>query len=130
LLVDAQGIPVNVLLTKANRHDVTQLMPLIDGVTPIAGKRGRPLRKPACVQADRAYDSHAHRQALVERGIGTRLPSVARRMAAIWARPGGLWSARLHGCISSADCEPGMNGCLPFMRRFSDLDALSSAGEY
>jgi transposase len=35
LLVDAQGIPVNVLLTKANQHDVTQLLPLVDGVHPI-----------------------------------------------------------------------------------------------
>jgi transposase len=69
LLVDAQGLPVNIILTKANRRDVTQLMPLIEGVAPIAGKRGRPLHKPTCVQADRAYDSGAHRQALKDRGI-------------------------------------------------------------
>jgi transposase len=35
LLVDAQGIPANVILTKANRHDVTQLLPSVDGVYPI-----------------------------------------------------------------------------------------------
>jgi transposase len=62
-------LPVNVILTKANRHDVTQLMPLVAGVAPIAGKRGRPLRLPKCVQADRAYDSCAHRRALENRGI-------------------------------------------------------------
>ncbi len=76
LLVDAQGIPVNVILTKANRHDVTQLVPLIDGVPPMRGKRGRPLKKPKCVQADRAYDSCAHRLALEQRGI---LHQIARR---------------------------------------------------
>ena len=32
LLVDAQSLPVNIILTKANRHDVTQLLPLVDGV--------------------------------------------------------------------------------------------------
>ena len=69
LLVDAQGIPVNVILTKANRHDVTQLLPLVDGVHSIRGKRGRPLKKPKSVQADRAYDSRAHRLALEQRGI-------------------------------------------------------------
>jgi transposase len=40
------------------------------------GKRGRPLKKPKCVQADRAYDSGAHRLALEQRGI---LHQIARR---------------------------------------------------
>src|SRR6476661_5363995 len=31
LLVDAAGTPLNVILTGANRHDSTQLMPLLDG---------------------------------------------------------------------------------------------------
>ena len=46
LLVDAKGILVNVILTKSNRHDVTQLLPLVDGVHLIRGKRGRPLKSP------------------------------------------------------------------------------------
>ncbi|SMP54433.1 transposase, IS4 family [Noviherbaspirillum suwonense] len=79
LLVDAQGIPVNVILTKANRPDVTQLLPLVDGVYPIRGKRGWPLKKPKSVQADRAYDSRAHRLALEQRGIGHQ---IAKRRAA------------------------------------------------
>jgi transposase len=69
LLVDAQGIPLNVMLTQANRLDVTQLMPLLEGVVSITGKRGRPLHKPKCVQADRGYDSHKHRQTLQSQGI-------------------------------------------------------------
>jgi hypothetical protein len=40
LLVDAQAIPVNVILTKANRHDVSQLLPLADGVHPIEESAG------------------------------------------------------------------------------------------
>lgn len=64
------------MLTEANRHDVTQLLPLIDAIPPIAGKRGRPRRKPDLVQADRGYDSQPHRDALAERGIDTQ---IARR---------------------------------------------------
>jgi transposase len=60
-------------VTGANRHDVTQLLPLVDGIPPIRGKRGQPRRRPACVQGDRAYDSQAHRQALAARGICTLL---------------------------------------------------------
>jgi hypothetical protein len=59
-LIHAQGIPVNVILTEANRHDATQLLALVEGVQPIRDKRGRPLKKPRFVQADRAYDSRTH----------------------------------------------------------------------
>ena len=51
-IVDAQGILVNVIPAKANRHDVTQMLPLVDGVRPIRGKRGLPLKKPKSVQAN------------------------------------------------------------------------------
>jgi len=76
VITDAQGIPLNVILTGANDHDVTQLLPLVDGIPPIAGKVGRPQRKPKTLQGDRAYDSNAHRAALRERGI---TPVIARR---------------------------------------------------
>lgn len=56
LLSEAHGIPLAVILTKANRHDVTQLLPLIDKVPRIKGKRGAPRRRPKQVQGDRAYD--------------------------------------------------------------------------
>lgn len=53
-------------------------MPLIEAIPPVAGKIGRPKRKPAVVQADRAYDSNPHRQALADHGIRTE---IARRRA-------------------------------------------------
>jgi transposase len=73
ILTDAQGIPLNVILTGANAHDVTQLLPLVDGIAPVAGKPGRPKRKPDLVQADRGYDSAAHRRALAQRGIESQI---------------------------------------------------------
>jgi transposase len=63
-------------LTAANRHDVTQLIPLIDAIPPVAGKSGPRLRKPKQVMADRGYDSNPHRMKLSCRGIFT---SIARR---------------------------------------------------
>jgi len=63
-------------LTKANRHDVTQLLPLVQAIPPIGGKRGAPRRKPKLVQADRAYDSDPHRAALLALGIQSQ---IARR---------------------------------------------------
>lgn len=61
------------ILTQANRNDITQLLPLVDAIPPIAGKAGHPRRKPGCVQGDRGYDSQAHRDALKARGIDSEL---------------------------------------------------------
>ena len=63
-------------VTGANAHDVTELLPLVDAVPAVAGKRGRPRRRPLRVQGDRAYDSGPHRQALRRRGIA---PVLAKR---------------------------------------------------
>ncbi|KGC20280.1 IS5 family transposase, partial [Burkholderia gladioli] len=76
VLVDANGVPVSAILTGANRNDVTQLLPLVDAIPPIRGTRGRPLRKPKVIYADRGYDSDSHRRRLRERGIR---PVIARR---------------------------------------------------
>jgi len=62
-------VPLAARLTGANRHDVTQLLPLVDAIPSVRGKRGRPRRRPDRVQGDRAYDSEPHRQQLRERRI-------------------------------------------------------------
>jgi transposase len=63
-------------LTGANRHDITQLLPLVDGIPPLRGRPGRPRRKPDLVQGDRGYDSQPHRDELRRRGI---TPQLAKR---------------------------------------------------
>ena len=79
VLSEGQGIPLVTRLTGANVHDVTQLIPLIDSIPPVAGKRGRPRRRPDSAYADRAYDSKAHRQELRRRRI---VPKIPRRRTA------------------------------------------------
>lgn len=76
LLTDAQGVPLSLILTEANRHDVTQLLPLVRAIPPVAGLRGAPKRKPELIQADRAYQSEPLRRELAEQGIDTQ---IARR---------------------------------------------------
>ena len=76
VLTDGRGIPVAALVTGAHRHDVTQLLPLLQAIPPVRGKRGRPRRRPRRVQGDRGYDSEPHRQALRARGI---IPVLAQR---------------------------------------------------
>jgi transposase len=70
VVVDAHGIPLHFLLTSANTHDVTQLMPLVNGIPHISiGRQGHPRYRPRQVQGDRAYDSRPHRKQLWALGI-------------------------------------------------------------
>lgn len=76
MITDAGGVPLAAILTGANRHDVTQLMPLVKAIPPVRGKPGRPRRKPDAVQGDRGYDSEPHRKRLRARRIR---PILAKR---------------------------------------------------
>lgn len=74
VLTDGRGTPLAATVTAANRHDVTQLLPLVDAVPAVRGKRGRPRRRPEALYGDRAYDSDPHRIELRRRGIRPQLP--------------------------------------------------------
>lgn len=76
VITDAQGIPLAATLTGANQPDVTQLLPLVEGIPPVRGQQGHPRRRPDQAQGDRAYDSDLHRSALGSLGVR---PILARR---------------------------------------------------
>jgi transposase len=76
LLTDAGGLPLAITLTGGHRNDVTQLLPLLDGIVPVAGKVGRPRHRPDRLLADRGYDHDKYRRELWARGIK---PLIARR---------------------------------------------------
>jgi len=76
LLVDATGIPLAFSVTGGNRNDVTQLIPLLEAVPAVAGRPGRPRRRPDSVIADRGYDHDKYRRLVRERGVE---PLIARR---------------------------------------------------
>jgi transposase len=76
LIVDGGGVPLLATLTGGNRNDATQLLPLVDGIGPVAGKHGRPRQRPDQVVADRGYDHDSYRRALWRRGVK---PIIARR---------------------------------------------------
>ena len=65
-------------MTAANRHDITQLLPLVDAMPTLRGCPGRPVRKPRLVQGDRGYDSQPHRDQLWSRGIASQLAKRGR----------------------------------------------------
>jgi transposase len=75
-LVDANGVPLALLLSPANVHDSRLLEPLLDAVPAIRQCAGRPRKRPGKLHADKGYDHDRCRRACRERGI---VPRVARR---------------------------------------------------
>jgi len=56
-----------------NRNDITQMVPLVDAVPPVRGRRGRPRRRPKRLYGDRAYHSRERRAELRRRHIQARI---------------------------------------------------------
>jgi len=69
VITEAQGIPLAVHVTEANRHDVTELLPLVDAIPAISGKRGRPQKRPDSLLGDAGYHSQRNRKELKARHI-------------------------------------------------------------
>ena len=69
LITEGHGIPLAVSLTGGQRNDVTQLMPLIQAIPPVRGRRGRPRKRPDAVYADRGYDHDKYRRQVRAKGI-------------------------------------------------------------
>jgi transposase len=65
-----------VSLTGGNCNDITQLLPLVDAIPPVRGRRGRPRHRPIRLLGDRAYHSRAAGRELRKRGIAVK---IARR---------------------------------------------------
>ncbi|MFF1570601.1 IS5 family transposase [Streptomyces sp. NPDC058293] len=78
LICDGRGTPLRVMTTAANVNGITQTRNLGDGIPPVAGRPGRPRRRPESVLGDKAYDSKAVRRELRRRRM---VPVVWRKGA-------------------------------------------------
>jgi transposase len=74
VITDASGIPLASSATASNVNDITEMAPLFSALPAVAGKVGRPRRKPDALQGDLAYDSEPHRQGLRDMGVEPVLP--------------------------------------------------------
>jgi transposase len=128
LLTEATGLPLAITLTGGNRNDITQLLPLLDGVKPIRGRRGRPRKRPSQVIADRGYDHDKYRREVWRVGIK---PVIARRETEHGSGLGVYrWVVeRTFGWLhQSVDCAPATSATPPCTRPSCTSVARSSAG--
>jgi transposase len=75
IVVDRNGVPLAVTISRSNAHDSKRLDVMMDAIPSLrlAGKRrGRPRHRPVKLHADKGYDYLRCRQALGGRGIESR----------------------------------------------------------
>src|SRR6266568_1212504 len=73
LLVDAQGVPLAVRITGAQRHDSLEALPLLDDIPLIRQPRGGRRRRPKSLYGDRAYGTPRNHKGLKQRRIEDHL---------------------------------------------------------
>ncbi len=75
LSVDGRGLPLSIVVTAGQRHDSTQLEPVLDGIrVPRATGVGRLRKRPDRVIADKGYSYTGCRTWLRKRGIPHTIP--------------------------------------------------------
>jgi transposase len=73
LIACGRDTPLAVSLTGGNRADITQMLPLVDTIPPVPGRRGRPRRRPAKLYGDRATARAEGGRELRRRGIQAKI---------------------------------------------------------
>ncbi|WP_425315917.1 transposase [Streptomyces olivoreticuli] len=115
LICDGKGAPLKVITTAANVNDVTRTLALVDGIPAVAGRPGRPCRRPAALLGDKGYDSNPNRWELCKRRI---LPVISRkgpRTSGAWESSGSM-SSRPSRCCTSSSAWPSAGKGAPTLR--------------
>jgi transposase len=80
---------LSVVLTPGQRHDSTQLEPVLDAISvPRPGGRGRPRKRPEHLVGDKGYSYPRCRRLLRRRGITHTIPERSDQRARRARRPG------------------------------------------
>ena len=89
LACDGKGRPLSIVITPGQRHDSTQLDPVLAGIrVPRLGGRGRPRIRPDRLIADKGYSYPRCRRLLRARQIPHTIPERRDQRAHRAARPG------------------------------------------
>ena len=101
LLTDAGGVPLGISLTGGHRNDVTQLLPLVDGVEPVRGRVGRPRKRAERLQTAATTTTSTVARCARE-ASNPRSPAAAASTAPVSGASAGWWSALSPGCTTCA----------------------------
>ncbi len=113
LICDGRGTPLKVIATAANVNDVTQTLALVDGSPPVAGRPGRPRRRPDALLGDKAPTPTA--TSCVTGGSCPSSPAKERRTSRAWASS-VTSSSRPSPCFTTSNASPSAGNAAPNSR--------------
>lgn len=128
LITHATGIPLATTLTGGYRNDVTQLIPLLQAVPLVRGKRGLSRRRPDAVLGDRGYDQDKYRRLVWDLGVKPMIARPGTEHGSGLATQRWSWSGRLFICAGSVACGSAGGYATTPTKPSSPSDARSSAG--
>jgi transposase len=76
---DSAGIPLAVITTAGNVPDISAAQDLVEAIPPVAGRVGRPRRRPDTILTDGGYDSRRFRDWLRTKRIEPIIPQRGRK---------------------------------------------------
>jgi hypothetical protein len=110
LIERSPRVPLAVTATGGNRNDITQLIPLIDAVPPIRGRRGRPRCRPReLLGRPRRRPGQVPPPVARSRDHPPRTAAGVSPTALAWASSDGSSNAASPGCTASNDCATATN---------------------
>ncbi len=88
LSADGRGLPLSIVVTPGQRHDSTQLGPVLDAIRVPRPGAGRPRKRPDHLIGDRGYSYPSCRAELRGRGIAHTIPERRDQRERRAGRPG------------------------------------------
>lgn len=84
---DSSGIPIAIITTAGNVPGIKAAPDLVEAIPPVAGRTGRPRRRPDTILADGGYDSAAFRDWPRSKRIEPIIPQRSRKKIIVrWER--------------------------------------------
>jgi len=114
--VDARGVPLSLVVTGANRHDVTQLEAVLDRLVVPRAEIGTAGPQGLC--ADKGYDYPSARHAITRRGYTAHVRSRGEERAERAANP----AFRARRWVVEA-CHSWLNRFRKILVRYAKTDA-------
>ncbi|NKY16268.1 transposase [Streptomyces somaliensis] len=103
MICDGRATPVKVA-TAANVNDITPALALTDGIPPVAGRPGRPRRRPEVLLGDKGYNSGPTAANCASAGSSRSSPAEVPRTSRVWASSATSWS-RSPPCSTSSNAS-------------------------
>jgi transposase len=123
ILCDRTGLPLTVLISAANVPDAHLMVPLLDSLIPIRGRRGRPRNRPGSFTPTKPMTCARCGPRSAAAGSRYASPAKVWNLLSVWAGTAGSSSRACPGCNATAAWSAATNARLSISKPSPIWDA-------